>query len=89
VTVFRIRIDWRVGDRSGRYEVTEPLSKHHISGEPIGAEALYYQYTEGNYGCDCTRAKLFGLGSGWSCGDTINADVEVSEVEAPPEDETR
>jgi hypothetical protein len=78
VSAFRIRVDWRCGDKSGRYEATESFEPA-PSGEVVDDAALYYNWEEGNYSCDCNRSRFFGLGS-WPCGDTI----EVTDIEITP-----
>lgn len=60
----RVKIQWRVGEKSGEY-----------SGDfatcPIDEDGLNdFWWTDGNGACDCNRADFF-LGEEWPCGEKI------------------
>jgi len=77
---FRARMKWRYKDQIGEY--TEP-----DRGPDAGSvwrdedgKLNFFMWEDGNYSCDCNRARFFGLGGpdeDWPCGD----EIEISDLE--------
>ena len=75
-----VKIEWKHGEKSGTYQ-DEP-GQPSLWWDDERGDWCYYLWEEGNWACDCNRAKKFGIGDDFPCGNTI----EIISMEAVGED---